>query len=478
MSKDLIKGISIDLVSKICFIFFGYSLNIILARLFGPSEYSIIAIILSMLTIYNVFLTNGVRQAISFFIANDIYSNKQIWQRSLIIQFVVSFLLSLISLSLASTLTKFYDDNNLYSYLLIIAIVIPFNGIYFLQIGLLNGLKHFKYQALLSIIYSSSRFILILILIYIFKLSIYAVIYGTASAYIIAFLARFTFKRSLSPKGITISYKELIKKSVGFIHLFFLITIFLNIDILLQKKIMTSTIEVGIYGAVSNIGRFSYFLFFSITSTIFPIITKLWKNNKIQEIENNINNIIIYSIPVITIIGVITYSFSDYIMLLFYGKEYISGSKFLSIFTLTICFLSINVFFANILTIINSVKPTLIAFWMTLILVIFFSFICNFYFKSMSVPICLLIGQIFLIIFQTIELKSCRLISINKNWLLKVIYLLLFLFFSNVIKTYVSISKVQDILIGILQIIISIFYFIRVTPEISSILKTVLRKYK
>jgi len=429
MSKkqSFLSGLSFDIISRLIFILAGYSLNIILARYLGPVDYADIALILSLLTIYNVFLTNGVRQSIANYATEKGIALQILWKKSFLSQTLISLLLTAIALLCARLMSVFFRDESLFIYFIMVAIVIPFNGYYFLQIGLLNGLKRFKEQSIVASIYSIVRFLLILFIVFVFNLSVEGVIIGTALAYIVAFFSRYFFIKTLNSEGNAVSFRSIFSNSIKYIHLFFLITVFLNIDIFLQKKYLTNDSDIGVYGAVASLGRFSYFLFFSVTSTFFPIVTELWNKRKHVEIRIKVNKIYHILIIVSLLIYTVVELFSKEIMYIMYGQEYLSGAGYIGVYTLAISFLSLNVFFINVLSIISNAKKLFVILWSFL----FFSMAISYYmfdiFNVKAVPLSLLICQLIM--------HVVLLFLINKKFVLvfvKYFVILIGIYFSHI----------------------------------------------
>jgi len=402
-NNTLTKGISYDLISRLIFISVGYALNIFLARYLGPSKYGYIAIVLSVLTIINVFLTNGVRQTISEFLSQATFSPIKIWRSALIAQSIICCILVILFAVLAKPFALLLGETSLYKYFLLILFVIPFNGIYFLQIGLLNGLQKFKEQSICTSVYSLTRFITIAFIILLFNVDVTGVILGTIVAYLTGFFARFFFVKRLEHKGSDVSWGNVFKNSLKYLHLFSLITLLLNVDIFIQQKILNDKALTGVYGAISNFSRFSYFLFFSVTSTIFPIITKLWKEQRMQEIKEK--TLRLYGVLVILSLAIfsIVESFSELIIKIVYGTDYLGGVQYMGVYTFAVCLLSINVYLSNIVLIKKKTKLVFLSMWSSLLVYITMSFSISKTMDAMAVPFSFLVCQLMLQIVLLME---------------------------------------------------------------------------
>ena len=82
MSKTqdgLAIGSAFLILSKVIFLISGYAVNILAARILGPSSYGIVGIIISIMTLMNIFFLTGFPRATSKYLSE----NKK-WDKNLI----------------------------------------------------------------------------------------------------------------------------------------------------------------------------------------------------------------------------------------------------------------------------------------------------------------------------------------------------------------------------------------------------------
>jgi len=94
----LTKGIFQETLSKVVLAVAGFVLNMILARELEPAGFGVVGIILSIMFVFELFLTNGLRQAVSKILSSQQVNTKKLWRQSFFIQ--MGFSLGLVLLGL------------------------------------------------------------------------------------------------------------------------------------------------------------------------------------------------------------------------------------------------------------------------------------------------------------------------------------------------------------------------------------------
>ncbi|MEA1999447.1 MAG: oligosaccharide flippase family protein [Euryarchaeota archaeon] len=64
MKQSVLRGTIYLMAAQAAFVASGYAIHIGLARLLGPSEYGIYAVVISLMTMVNLILTTGIPQAV------------------------------------------------------------------------------------------------------------------------------------------------------------------------------------------------------------------------------------------------------------------------------------------------------------------------------------------------------------------------------------------------------------------------------
>ena len=69
--QNVTHGTIYLMAAQAAFVASGYAIHIGLARLLGPSDYGIYAVVISLMTMVNLILTTGIPQAVSKYVAHD-----------------------------------------------------------------------------------------------------------------------------------------------------------------------------------------------------------------------------------------------------------------------------------------------------------------------------------------------------------------------------------------------------------------------
>ena len=69
--QNVTHGTIYLMFAQAAFVASGYAIHIGLARLLGPSDYGIYAVVISLMTMVNLILTTGIPQAVSKYVAHD-----------------------------------------------------------------------------------------------------------------------------------------------------------------------------------------------------------------------------------------------------------------------------------------------------------------------------------------------------------------------------------------------------------------------
>jgi stage V sporulation protein B len=350
-----IQGTGLELLAKLTAIMTGFGINIILARRFGPSEYAIVGAIQSVLVIYEILLTNGVRQSTSRFISSHLYAENSIRRFSFRVQAVFCLLLVAICLLSAQKLSGLLHIREYVSYFI-------FNRFDFSVGGtLFSSTRHLQWQNELycfssaNIIYSSIRFIFIVIFVFILNNGVYSIIIGTLIGYLIAGMSVYLRLGKSDDIGRSVDKKDYLMQSFNIIVLYFFITLYLNVDYVYIKMIAFDITHVGSYKAMMTIGQAIYFVFSAVSITTYPMVAQRFFAKDFDGLNRMLRSI--FSIMTLfsgTIIILCTV-FSKLIIQLLFGKQYMFGATILPSYSIAMVLLGMGVFTSNIImAILNS----------------------------------------------------------------------------------------------------------------------------
>jgi stage V sporulation protein B len=357
-------------ISTIVFVASSYLINIILGRLLGPAAYGIYGVVIALMTAINLTQTSGLPLAVAKFIADNEKSSDSVLKSALTLQFISTIIASVVFFVFARTLAAVLNDLDLVPYIQMSAAVFPLYGIYSIYTNYYNGLHDFKTQALMTIVYSVAKFLLVLVLVYF--LHVYGAILGFVLSPLIVLL--FWFKIP-NIKTKSFSYRKLISFSLPLIGLAIFSTLLQSIDLLFIKSILTSDKATGYYTASQNISRIPFYAITALASVLFPSIAKS-VSHKLEEqtkklIVGSIRFTLIILLPTVLIIS----ATSAQVMELFYSPSYLPGALALSILVIGGGFFTL---FTILSTIISSAGFPYKVFWLSATGVFLSSIFCYF----------------------------------------------------------------------------------------------------
>ena len=344
----LTRGIVQETLSKVILAVTGFILNMILARELGPADYGVVGLILSIMFVLELFLTNGLRQAVSKILSSRPVNTRKLWWQSFIIQMVLSLLLVILGLAVLGRVAVWLGIEEYRNLLYLILIIIPLKGLFFLNLGFLNGQFKYKQHALANSLYSIFRLIVALILLYITHNGVLAVLVGTLVAFI---LSLFFTGIEWTNKEVTekIPTRYLLDLTWGALLFYLLVNIFFNIDVLLLRGLGSTEETIGFYKSSANIGSLLYFLFISVSQVSFPMIAKFFAQNLWVEMKKVVNTLFLSISYTTALAFVFTSFFADLLIKLFFGAEYLPAAGVTPWYALSIGGLSIIIMLGNMM---------------------------------------------------------------------------------------------------------------------------------
>jgi len=354
--EGLAKGATYLISSKIIFLISGYGVNIAAARILGPESYGIIGIIISLMTIMNLFFISGIPKAAAKYLSENKQWNKNIIKTAIKFQIIFLIVSFIIFLLLAPVLAHILGDHSLTRYIMLTVLVVPFYALFSLYSdGFLNGYRFFKKQALTLSIFSILKFFIVFIMLMIgFKIE--GVVFGYLTAAFFGFVVAFYYFNKIQIEGDNKFPKDkLIKFAIPTILFSIFILLIFNIDLLLVKALIKQNIETGYYTSASMIARIPYYIFSGLAVTLLPSISYSISKKKIDKTKTQITKSLRYMLIILLPIIFLVSATASQLVKLLYTKTYFPAGEALQILIFGLGFLS----FFNILAHIamGSAKP-------------------------------------------------------------------------------------------------------------------------
>jgi O-antigen/teichoic acid export membrane protein len=327
----------------------GYFINIWLGRLLGPSDYGNYGIIIGLMTSVNIIQTTGLPQATSKFISQGKYKTGSVLKASVRLQIYSSIVFTILFFLMAPLFARLLNDVELTPYLQLASLVLPSYAMFSLYVGYYNGLHEFRTQAILNIIYSIAKAVLVIALVYSFHL------FGAIVGFIISPLVALIFFLRKPPKEENTHYLHwpLIRFSLPIIGFSILSTLLISLDLFFVKSFENSA-SAGLYNAAQNIGRIPYFALNAFALVLLPTISQSLNNNEkgitIEKIRTAIRYLLMILLPLSALIAVT----SEGLLKLIYGVHYLLAANALTILVLGLAFASLSMTLASILNAFDS----------------------------------------------------------------------------------------------------------------------------
>ena len=343
----MLKGYIYIIAGQIVFVLSNFILQVFLGRKLGPELYGIFGVINALILMNEYMLLKGVFDTLSKFVAEKEEAAKTILRVALKVVGVAGVIIGLVYYIFAKPIAVLMNDLQLSKYFQIIAVVIPITCISTIFLGVLNGLRKFREQALVQITFSITRCIAVITLV-----ALGFSVQGAFVGLIIAELFRLAVSRIVA-KSIKadsrFDSKGILRFGLQVLAIAFISSAVMYMDLLSVKILLKNDFQTGLYNAAMTISKVMLLFIVPISIVILPTLSKLISNNNLEQtswhIQRALRLLMILALP-ITLMIVATSG--DCLSLLF-GKEYVSASLTLKILMLGAIFLSAKVVLFNVI---------------------------------------------------------------------------------------------------------------------------------
>ncbi|WP_299096508.1 flippase [uncultured Winogradskyella sp.] len=324
-------------VSKFATIIFGVITSIIIARELGPEKNGVIAALVVFPALFMSVGSLGIRQSTTYYLGKNIFSEKdikaaitQIWLISTVISIIVCFVLM-------RYLSK--SGDNLVFVLLALA-PIPFSLFNTYNSGIFLGKNQIKEFNKINWIPSLFTLVVTLVLVIGLELGVrgyfIALIVGPLFISVLL-LFKNKFLDVLSLKFNWQIIKPMIK--LGSIYALALMFINLNarLDVILLDR-LSSDFETGIYSKGYSVGNYLLQIPWMLNTIVFSR-SAIAKNDEL--FSKKVTQLLRVSFLVILCFAGFLFLFSDFIIVLMFGKDFLGSSIVLQYLLLGVLFLSL-----------------------------------------------------------------------------------------------------------------------------------------
>jgi len=297
MSKEIVvvaRNTSIVFIAKIVSYFLAIVFNIIIARKFGAEIYGNYILIYSILSIFSVLVTLGIKDGLMYYLPRlnadkNFEDNKNLTTTTLIVSFLLGLFVILLIFLLSKQLSLTVFDSIVYSKSFkILSFLIITDALTDLIRASLRSNDEIKQYALGDILLGIFRILIITIFIIIgLNENVLFLCYVSASAITLTYYL-FIFKQKKLFGKVNKNSINLYKSML----LMFYPSMFTAILLLLQFKIDKIMIgaflddsSVGIYNIAITIANLSSFFFVVLNTIMSPLISKMYYENNLEKLS-------------------------------------------------------------------------------------------------------------------------------------------------------------------------------------------------
>jgi len=369
-SSTLFKGTIYLSLGQLFFFLSSYITHIFLGRSLGPANYGAYSLVISIITIANLVVTTGIPRATSKFISENPKNIINITRTSFGLQAILSLLVSIIFILISPGISVMLRDRAISRYFYLSTLIIPFYAVYSLINNIFNGIRDYKKQALVQILFYLGKIFFIILLALIYK-SVASAIIGFSLSPIIAILIGII----VFPKTNKLNRKEKFSKSkiINFatpIIIFSVLTHLLySLDMIFLKYISKDNMIIGFYSAASNLAKIISFLPVPISFVIFPAISRSNYINNNEKTKNYMKKSYLYLILPIFLVLAIFLSFGEQIVTVLFTSEYLPSVGLFKILSIAMGFYALYILSQIIISGIN--KPSINIFIAIFALIIY-----------------------------------------------------------------------------------------------------------
>jgi O-antigen/teichoic acid export membrane protein len=324
----LAKGSIYLITSYVLFYLSGYFIHFVLARQVTPSTYGTIGIILSILTLLQILLMQGIPTAAAKYLSERV-DGKELRNKSLILQFVYTLLICLFVYLSSTVIANVFRDKTFIPYLKFLPIVIFTRSINQVFNNFFGGYREFKRQAIHLAIDSFPRALFVFLFMYL-GYGIYGILGGYAAASLTGLIYAVIFFKPKSGHT-SISYAQIIDFSFPVILYAIFFQLLLSIDLFFIKRLSGSGEVVGFYTSARVLCTTLTIVSAALSLTLLPSISHSFSTKNVERtnayIQTSMRYLLMSFVPIAVIISVQAKG----LLSLFFTPEYAKAGDALSL---------------------------------------------------------------------------------------------------------------------------------------------------
>lgn len=402
LKHELISGSFYVLIGTTLSSLLAFFLNLFFARRLSYQDYGIFASLFSLLILFTIpsqsLSAIVVRYATSFFAKNEVKRIGAFYIKSLKYLLVFSILFNLVFALFFPIISDFLKIDKIGLFILVGITVSMF---YFatLNMAFIQSLLMFKLLGFIYVIAGFGKLITGIILVYL-GFNVYGAIFATFIFSLLDFIFGLVPLKKVikkASKNINLGTKDFTSYAIPASIAIMSLSSFISTDVLLVKHYFPS-VESGLYGGLSLIGKVIFYFTGPIAIAMFPLVVKRHTINK------KFNNLFYLSILLVLIpsilITIFYFVLPDFTIRLFLGgRDYLSMAGYLGLFGIFLTIFSLNNVFVNFFLSIKKTSISTIVFLMAVLQIVLIYIFHKDFYQIIYVSI---FSSILLLIFLTI----------------------------------------------------------------------------
>ena len=356
------RGVFWLTIAKFYFMGTGFLLVIFLPKLFeqlsGDASgelYGRYRVVIGLVNLLNMILIGGTIQAVSKFISEKESRAASVKWVTLKLQTVIGGILSLLLLLGADFVaTHFYGQPELAFYLRLAAPIVLLYSYYAVIIGGLNGLKRFRNQAFMDILFASCKVGFTIV----FVAAGYAIA-GAIGGFLVTaalLLVVSWFVLGKPPEGEEVSWRDIFSFEWKTLVYAFFLNALLQVDLQLLMAMAPPELgspdsQAGIFGLALQLGQLPYVATIAVAFVIFPLMSRATFDKDQSLVRSYVSTTNRYVfLGLVGVVAAVACDASGIMSLPFFPKVYAGGSDMFAALSVGYLFFAMVVVNASILT--------------------------------------------------------------------------------------------------------------------------------
>jgi stage V sporulation protein B len=310
--------------------------------------------VVSLVNWFNMVLIGGTLPMVAKFVAERDGRTHAVKWTALGLQTVIGGLAALLLFAGAGTLaSRYYQDSGLAPHLRLAAPIVLLYGYYAVVIGCMNGLRRFRHQATMDILFATLKVGLTVVLVALglqIQGAIGALLFTACVALLVSWMLL-----GRQPRGEGVPWKTLLAFEWKTLLFAFFLNGLLQIDLQLLKGLAPSSLgdtslQTGIYGAMQQIATLPYVATIAVAFVVFPLVSRSTFDEDMETTRRYVTTTNRFVAILLTAVVSVVALFPEALIQIVYPGEYLAGVPSLRILAVGYLFFSGMVLNANILT--------------------------------------------------------------------------------------------------------------------------------